>query len=129
MPSPTDKTKTTLVCPLTRRFESIFVCALNCPDKCQLYIENISYELLEEYIETYTDYEIKGVIMATKKKIKDTDTKKIKYYWILNEDQKIQEVSEDEIINNPKEYLGQEIWDKPPNQYEIVITLKRKRKE
>jgi hypothetical protein len=67
--------------------------------------------------------------MATKKKIKDTDTKKIKYYWILNEDQKIQEVSEDEIINNPKEYLGQEIWDKPPNQYEIVITLKRKRKE
>ncbi|MBW6516221.1 MAG: hypothetical protein K0B81_06370 [Candidatus Cloacimonetes bacterium] len=65
--------------------------------------------------------------MPTKKKITDTDTKKVKHYWVLDKDQKVQEVSEQEIIDNPKEYLSQEIWDKPPNQYEIVITLKRKK--
>lgn len=67
--------------------------------------------------------------MATKKKITDTDNSKIKHYWVLDEDRKVIEVSEEEIINNPKQYLSQEIWDKPPNQYEIVITLKRKKKE
>ncbi len=66
--------------------------------------------------------------MPTKKKITDTDTKRVKQYWILDENRQVVEVSEDEIVNNPKEYLSQEIWDKPPNQYEIVITLKRKKK-
>ena len=122
-----NKDKTTLICPLTRRFESIYVCALNCSDRCHLYINGITYELLEEYVNQHTDYEIKGEIMPTKKKITDTDSKKVKSYWILDENQKVTEVSEDEIINNPKEYLSQEIWDKPPNQYELVITLKRKK--
>jgi hypothetical protein len=120
--------KTTLICPLTRRFESIFVCALNCPDRCKLYADSITYEMLSEYIESYPDYEIKGELMPTKKKITDTDTKRVKQYWILDENRQVVEVSEDEIVNNPKEYLSQEIWDKPPNQYEIVITLKRKKK-
>lgn len=124
----TEKNNTTLICPLTRRFESIFVCALNCPDRCRHYNDIVTYELLEEYIKLHPDYEIKGEIMATKKKITDTDTKKAKQYWIIDDESKIQEVTEDEIINNPKEYLSREIWDKPPNQYEIVITLKRKKK-
>jgi len=121
------KKKTNLICPLTRRFESIFVCALNCPNRCKLYMDSVSYEMLSEYIQSYPDYEIKGELMPTKKKITDTDTKKVKHYWVLDKDQKVQEVSEQEIIDNPKEYLSQEIWDKPPNQYEIVITLKRKK--
>ena len=127
MSSEVEKKKTNLICPLTKRFESIYVCALNCPNRCRLYVESISYELLEEYIQSYPDYEIKGEIMPTKKKITDTDTRKIKHYWVLDKDRKVQEVSEDEIINNPKLYLSEEIWDKPPNQYEIVITLKRKK--
>ncbi len=127
MPEPS-KNKTTLICPLTRRFESIFVCALNCPDRCQLYTDSISYDILSEFIELHPDYEIKGEIMPTKKKINDTDSKKTKSYWILDEERKVVEVSEEEIINNPKDYFSREIWDKPPNQYEIVITLKRKKK-
>lgn len=69
--------------------------------------------------------------MPTKKKTinpnPDTDTKKVKHYWVLDQDNRVQEVSEKDIINNPKDYLSQEIWDRPPNQYEIVITLKRKK--
>ncbi len=123
-----DHNKTTIVCPQTKRFESIFACALNCQDKCRIYLDNIDYSLLEEYIEAYPDYEIIGVLMAKKTIITDTDNKKrVKKYWVLDNDKKVVEVAESDITTNPKEFLSKEIWDKPPNQYEIVIALKRKK--
>ncbi len=83
--------------------------------------------MMEEYVQMHPEYEIKGEIMATKKTIKDTDTRKVKQYWVLDEEDRVIEVEEQEIKDNPKEYLNKEIWDKPPNQYELVITLKRKK--
>ncbi len=58
--------------------------------------------------------------MATK-----VEASKEKHYWILSEDNQVKEVPESEIMNNPREYLGKQIWDKPPFQYELVISLKR----
>lgn len=117
---------TTLICRYTKRFESIFVCAINCSNKCEQYLDNVNIAILEEFIQLYPDYEIKGEMMAVKKN--DTEKKKtIKEYWIINEDNRVEEVSEKEILNNPQNYLDKQIWDKPPNQYEIVVALKRKK--
>lgn len=118
---------TNLICPLTKRFESIYVCALNCKQRCQVYIDSIDISLLEEYIKLYPDYEIKGELMPAKKPITSADVKKAKTYWVIDNDNKVEEITEKDIINNPQLYLDREIWDKPPNQYELVITLKRKK--
>ncbi|MCB5230653.1 MAG: hypothetical protein LHW55_03395 [Candidatus Cloacimonetes bacterium] len=118
---------TNLICPLTKRFESIYVCALNCKHKCQLYIDSLHISVLEEYILQYPEYEIKGELMAVKKQTTSADTKKQKAFWILDNEGKVVEVIEQDIIDSPQDFLDKEIWDKPPNQYELVITLKRKR--
>lgn len=51
-----------------------------------------------------------------------------KSYWVIVGDQQFKEVTESELMENPREYLDKEIWDKPPNQYEIVISLKKIKK-
>ncbi|MFA5498034.1 MAG: hypothetical protein WCX83_05885 [Candidatus Cloacimonas sp.] len=65
--------------------------------------------------------------MAVKKQTTSADTKKQKAFWILDNEGKVVEVIEQDIIDSPQDFLDKEIWDKPPNQYELVITLKRKR--
>jgi len=119
------KNKTTLVCPHNKRFESIFVCAINCPNRCQQYLDNVDLAILEEFISLHPEYEIKGELMATTKT--DSTAKKVKHYWTIDDEGKVEEVSEQDIIDNPQEYFEKEIWDKPPYQYEIVIALKRKK--
>lgn len=60
--------------------------------------------------------------------VKDTNKKKkIKEYWVIGDEGTIEEVTEQEILDNPQQFFGKEIWDKPPNEYEIVIALKRKK--
>jgi len=54
-----------------------------------------------------------------------TPQPKAKVFWVLDEDKKVIEVQEKEIMNNPQQYLDKEIWDKPPYKYEVVIALKR----
>lgn len=119
--------KTTLICPHTKRFESIFVCAINCQNRCGLYLDNITLSILEEFVQQHPEYEIIGEIMPVKN-VKDTDKKKkVKEYWIVDEDDRIEEVTLEEILKNPQLFIGKEIWDKPPNEYEIVVALKRKK--
>ena len=83
---------------------------------------------------------MKGVIMpsskiATQTKIpqpKDTASKpetKEKIYWIITEDNQFAEVSESEIIQNPAEYIGKQMYEKPKDKYEIVVIIKKKNKE
>ncbi|PID29037.1 MAG: hypothetical protein CSB55_02920 [Candidatus Cloacimonadota bacterium] len=54
----------------------------------------------------------------------------VKKFWILKEEEGKDEktvtvVTEDEIINNPLEYMNAEIWDCPPYKYELTVSLKK----
>jgi hypothetical protein len=46
-------------------------------------------------------------------------------FWVVSEDNQFVEVTEKEVMKNPQEYLGKQIWQKPPFKYEVVITLKK----
>ena len=121
------KIKKSLICHKTKRFESIFVCAANCRDHCSAYAENICIEALEYYVQQYPEYEIIGEIMPqaiTPKKVKTE-----KLYLVKDADGKFSDVPEGEIMKNAKEYMNKEIWEKSPNQYELVVTLRKKIKK
>lgn len=118
------RVKKSLICPRTKRFESIYVCAANCKNRCFLYNQNICIEVLEQYIQLHPEYEIIGELMP-EQKLKPKP--KEKSFLTKNKDGLFMEVSEKTIINNPKEYMESEIWEKSPNQYELVVSLRRKK--
>ena len=112
-----------IVCPRTKQFTDIVVCAASCQSRCSIYRETITLEMLQNFIEKHPEYEIRGEIMPekTKPKPKAKENK----YWILDEQNLVKEVSENMIMKNPQDYIGKQIWQKPPFKYDIVITLKR----
>jgi hypothetical protein len=110
-----------VVCPQSKQFKDLVVCAASCERFCDQYLSNIRLDILEKYVEEHPEYKITGVIMAGQK----TPQPKAKVFWVLDEDKKVIEVQEKEIMNNPQQYLDKEIWDKPPYKYEVVIALKR----
>lgn len=50
---------------------------------------------------------------------------KEKMYWVIFENT-FEEVTESELINNPVNYLGKVIVEKPKEQFELVVSLKKK---
>ena len=80
--------------------------------------------MLEQYIQLHPEYEIIGELMP-EQKLKPKP--KEKSFLTKNKDGLFMEVSEKTIINNPKEYMESEIWEKSPNQYELVVSLRRKK--
>lgn len=80
---------------------------------------------MEQFCKLHPEYEIIGEIMPDKKT--KPPVKAEKTFLIKNSDGAFLEVKENQIISNPKEYLGSEIWEKSPNQYELVISLRRKK--
>lgn len=114
------KDQNLIICPRTKQFTDLIVCAASCKSRCEEYYKTISYEVLEKFVQQHPEYKIVGEIMATKK-----TSKKEKRFWILNEDKTVTEVSEKAVLDNPQEYLDKEIWEKPPYRYEVVISLKR----
>jgi hypothetical protein len=117
------KGKMNIICPRNRRFENIVVCAANCRQRCRTYYENISIDVLLRFIEEHPEYELQGEIMATKKQAPVSSER---MYWVILEDNKYLEVTEAELTGNPQEYIGKDIWDRPPHQYELVVTLRKK---
>ncbi len=121
-----------ILCKKSKRFENIIVCTHNCFNRCDEYKKRFNLEIIQKYLETHPDYEMKGIIMATAKKTNEKSTssnknsKNEKIYWIINEDNQFVEVTEKEIINNPAEYLGKPMYEKPKDQYEIIVTIKKK---
>ncbi|MCL2064024.1 MAG: hypothetical protein FWG98_06590 [Candidatus Cloacimonetes bacterium] len=127
-PSKTGDNPEIILCKKSQRFENIIVCTINCRDRCAEYRLKFDIDLLKKYIETYPDYEMKGVIMPVSKQTIPTTTKttKEKIYWIVAEENKVLEVTESEIINNPAQYIGKPMYEKPKDQYEIIVTIKKK---
>ena len=124
------KNNTTLICPRTKQFKKIFVCALNCKNKCRKYIDNLNLELFHLFVKEHPQYEIIGELMAKKTETKSTKIDKDemeKIFWVTFDDKTYEEVNESEIKNNPEKYLKTKIWDKPPYQYDLIITLKRRK--
>lgn len=68
---------------------------------------------------------------ATKKKNEsltgtpNTKTKQ-KLFWVIEEAGQYVEVTEQDIVTEPQKFLGKEIYEKPVNQYELIISLKKK---
>ncbi len=116
-----------VVCPRTRQFTDIVVCAASCQNRCSVYRETITLDMLQKFIEEHPEYEIIGEIMPEKAKAK-AKTKENKY-WIVDDQNIVQEVSESMIMKNPQDFIGKQIWQKPPFKYDIVITLKRVKAE
>jgi len=110
-----------IVCPRTKQFTDIVVCAASCQNRCGIYRSTISYEKLLKYVEKHPEYEITGEIMPVQKK----STVKQNKFWILDDQNAVQEVTEKEIMKNPQNFLNKQIWQKPPFKYDLVITLKR----
>jgi len=115
------KNRNLVVCPRSKQFKDLVVCAASCDNFCSQYIEGIKLSILEKYVLEHPEYKIIGVIMAGKKTA-PTPTKK---FWVIDADKKVREVDEKEIMDNPQAYLNQEIWDRPPYKYEVIIALKR----
>ena len=109
-----------IICPKTKQFTSLVVCAASCKDRCEIYLNSITLEILTKYVENHPEYKIVGELMVTKK----TTEKKEKKFWIVTGDTFV-EVTEKEIMNNPKQYLKKQIWEKPPFRYKVVISLKK----
>ena len=116
------RNKNIVICPRNKQFTDLVVCAASCNKKCKIYFDKIDLKILEFFILNHPEYVIIGEIMP---KEKNTQKIKEKIFWILDENKKVIEVKESEIINNPQKYLNKEIWDKPPNRYKIVIALKK----
>lgn len=122
-----------ILCKKSKRFENLIVCTYQCYNRCEEYKKKFKLELLYKYLDNHPDYEMKGIIMATSKKSTEKtpvneskNSKKEKIYWIINEDNHYDEVTESEIINNPAQYLGKPMFEKPKDQYEIIVTIKKK---
>jgi len=110
-----------IVCPKTKQFTDIVVCAASCQKRCAVYRETITLEMLLKFIEEHPEYEIIGEVMPVQKKKAVKENK----FWILDDQNVVQEVSEKQIMKNPQEFLDKQIWQKPPFKYDLVITLKR----
>jgi len=113
--------KNLVVCPKTKQFTDLIVCAASCQNRCQIYRDSITLESLLEFVEKHPEYKIRGELMPAKK----TAESKEKKFWVIGVDNKITEVTQKEIMDNPREYLDKKIWDKPTYKYEVIITLKR----
>ncbi len=116
------KNQNLIVCPRTKRFTDLVVCAASCDFKmkCSEYISKIDIEMLEQYIIDHPEYEIIGELMVKKKEVTEQ-----KMLWVVDSEKKVVEVTEKEIMENPLKYQDKEIWDRPPYKYEVVVTLKR----
>ncbi|KQC11818.1 MAG: hypothetical protein APR54_02715 [Candidatus Cloacimonas sp. SDB] len=110
-----------IVCPRTKQFTDIVVCAASCQNRCAVYRETITIDMLLKFIEEHPEYEIIGEIMPVKTKATVKETR----YWILDDQNVVQEVNEKEIMKNPQDFLNKQIFQKPPFKYDLVITLKR----
>jgi len=112
-----------VVCPRNKQYTDLVVCAASCQHrfKCKPYLEEISLELLQNYIEQFPDYKIVGEIMPAEKKKATAE----KMFWVINDDKTVVEVTEKEIKSNPQDYITKEIWDRPPFRYEVLISLKK----
>lgn len=115
------KNNNLVVCPRSKQFKDLIVCAASCDNFCKQYLTDIRLSILLEYIEEHPEYKLTGVIMAEKK----TVTEKVKKYWVIDSEKKVVEVAEKEILDNPQEYIMKEIWDRPPFKYEVIIALKK----
>lgn len=119
----------TIICHKSKRFENMIVCASQCLKRCDLFKRFFNINLLLEYIEQHPDYEIIGELMAqAKSTVKNTviaNTPKEKLYWVIT-DNTFEEVGESELIKNPVNYLGKVIFEKPKDQYELIVSLKKK---
>ncbi len=112
-----------IICPKTKQFTDIIVCAANCTESqyCEVYKQKISLEILENFVENNPNYELKGELMASKQIAKG------KKLWILDKNDQVKEIDEKEVLENPKKYMDVQIWDKPTYKYELIIKLKRVR--
>ncbi len=110
-----------IICPKTKQYTDIIVCAAACREKCRIYKDAVSLELLLEYVEQHPEYKVIGELMATTKKPQAQGNK----YWIISEENTVVEVSEKEIMENPQEYIDKQIWQRPPYKFELVISLKK----
>lgn len=119
--------KNLIICPKSKQFTDIIVCAASCEDSryCEAYREKISLDILLNYVENHPNYKLVGELMATKKTSKKTE----KTLWIMNDENKIEEITEKEVMKNPQDYMDVQIWDKPTYKYEVIIKLKRVRAE
>ncbi|MBC8384408.1 MAG: hypothetical protein H8E57_02690 [Candidatus Cloacimonetes bacterium] len=113
--------KNLIVCPRSKQFTNLIVCAAGCDERCEIYRDSITLESLEKYVEEHPEYKIIGELMATKK----APVSKEKKFWVIQDDKSITEVTRTEIMDNPRDYLGKQIWEKPPYKYEVMISLKR----
>jgi len=114
--------KNLIVCPKSKQYTDIVVCAANCENKryCEIYREKISLEILLEFIEKHPEYILVGELMPSK-----TTKPKETTFWVVTGENQFEEVTESEVMNNPQNYLNKQIWQKPPFKYEVVITLKK----
>ena len=120
-----------IFCPKTKQFSHIVICANKCFDRCIDFDRSFDIQILENYIEIHPDYEIKGVIMPVNKTETKTQTpskSSEKIYWVVTDTNQYVEVPESEIINNPAGYFGKPMFEKPKDQYEVVVTIKKKTK-
>jgi hypothetical protein len=117
-----------LFCRKSHRFENIIVCTINCFDRCGGYYDKFSIEILKNYVQNHPEYELKGVIMPKAKTVtvETKSTPKEKLYWIITEENNFVEVTETEIKNDPVNYIGKPMFEKPKDEYEIIVTIKKK---
>ena len=128
LPPKTGDNPEIILCHKSKRFENIIVCTYQCLQRCENYKQKFDIEIIKKYIESFPDYEMKGVIMSTGQKTIMTTTGKEKIYWIITEENQYTEVTEEEIINNPAEYIGKPMFEKPKDQFEIIVTIRKKLK-
>ena len=117
-----------LFCRKTSRFENLIVCTINCFDRCGAYFDKFDIELIKNYINKNPNYEIKGVIMPNSKTkaVEPKSVTKEKLYWIITEGNTFVEVTETEIKTNPAQYIGKPMFEKPKDEYEIMVVIKKK---
>jgi len=114
--------KNLIVCPKSKQYTDIIVCAANCDRKryCEIYRERISLEILQEFIENHPNYILVGELIPSK-----TNKPKETTFWVVTGENEFTEVTESEVMKNPQNYIDKQIWQKPPYKYEVVVTLKR----
>ncbi len=118
----------TIICHKSKRFENIIVCASSCHQRCNLFKKFFNINLLLEYIENHPEYEIIGELMPqgkTSQKAQKETLVKGKLFWVIT-DNTFEEVTEHELISNPANYLNKTIFEKPKDQFELIVSLKKK---